>query len=69
MKDFNDFRQFMKQNGQAIHEDIVHSVNKSVEEMNFSDDEIGMEHETYRRAWVEIGIMRVLEQYHNWVNS
>lgn len=31
--------------------------------------DIGEEHEFYRRAWVEIGIMEMLEHYHNWLNS
>ena len=27
------------------------------------------EHEFFRRAWVEVGFMKLIEQYHNWLNS
>ncbi len=68
MKDFEDFKTYMSEHGQAIHEDIVHTVSKAIEEEDYSDD-IGAKHEDYRRFWVEIGIMKMLEQYHKWVNS
>lgn len=67
MKDFEDFKKYINQNGQAIHNDIVNSVNSKIESLNISDNLD--EHEAYRRAWVEIGFMKLIEQYHNWLNS
>lgn len=68
MKDFKDFKAYMSEHSQAIHEDIVQSVVKFIEKTDYSDDP-GAENEDYRRAWVEIGFMKMLEQYHNWLNS
>lgn len=68
MKDFEDFKSYMREHGQEIHKDIVQSVVKFIEERDYSDDP-GMKNEDYRRAWVEIGFMKILEQYHNWINS
>ena len=67
MKEFNDFKEYISQNAQTVHDDIVHSVNDKVKSLDISDP--FEEHETYRRAWVEIGFMKMIEQYHNWLNS
>lgn len=67
MKDFDDFKNYVKQNGQEIHSSIHQKVLNATDNKNF--DDIGEEHEFYRRAWVEIGIMEMLEHYHNWINS
>lgn len=39
----------------------------ATEKQSFTD--IAEEHEFIRRAWVEIGIMEMLEHYHNWLNQ
>lgn len=39
----------------------------AVNSQNF--DDIEDKHEFYRSAWVELGIMEMLERYHNWLNS
>lgn len=67
MKDFNDFKSYVNENGMEIHSTIHRKVVDATEKQNF--DDIGEEHEFYRRAWVEIGIMEMLERYHNWINS
>ncbi len=67
MKDFEDFKKYISQNEQAIQSDIVNAVNSKIESLEFLDG--ADEHETYRRAWVEIGFMKLIEQYHNWLNS
>ena len=67
MQNFEDFKNYVKQNGQEIHTNIHQKVLTATNEQNFID--LGEEHEFYRRAWVEIGIMEILEHYHNWLNS
>lgn len=67
MKNFDGFKEYVHQNGEEIHSSIHQKVMSAVDKNNFED--IGEEHEFYRRAWVEIGIMEVLEHYHNWLNS
>lgn len=67
MKNFEDFKEYVRQNGNEIHSSIHDKVLKSVEKQNFEDD--GEEHEHYRSAWVEIGIMEMLEHYHKWLNE
>lgn len=67
MKDFNDFKKFVNENGVNIHSSIHQKVMKSVNSNNFTDE--GEKHEFIRRAWVEIGVMEMLEHYHNWLNN
>lgn len=67
MKNFDDFKKYVKENGDTIHSTIHQRVLSAVDAQNF--DDIGKEHEFYRRAWVELGIMEMLEHYHNWLNS
>lgn len=67
MKDFEDFKKYMRSDGSHVHEEIVKEVNSLVEKANINDpiEEL----EFHRRAWVEVGFMKLLEHYHNWVNS
>jgi len=67
LKDFNDFKKFVNENGTNIHFSIHQKVMKSVENNNFTDE--GEKHEFIRRAWVEIGVMEMLEHYHNWLSN
>lgn len=67
MKDFNDFKKFVNENGANIHSSIHQKVMKSADSNNFADE--GEKHEFIRRAWVEIGVMEMLEHYHNWLNN
>ena len=67
MKDFNDFKNYVNENGQEIHSNIHQKVLKAVDSHTFED--IGEKSEFYRRAWVGVGVMEMLEHYHNWLNS
>lgn len=67
MKNFDDFKSYTKEHGEEIHSSIHQRVLDAVESQSF--DDVGEKHEFYRRAWVEIGIMEMLEHYHNWLNS
>lgn len=67
MKDFEDFKKYVRENNNEIHSSIHQSVLTATDKQHFAD--VGEEHEFYRRAWVEIGIMEMLEHYHNWLNS
>lgn len=67
MKDFNDFKKYVRKNAQEIDSNIHQKVLKYIDSQNFKDD--GEKSEFYHRAWVEIGIMEMLEHYHNWLNS
>ena len=67
MKNFDDFKTFVNQNAQEIHSSIHKKVMESTDKHNF--DDIVEENEFMRRAWVEIGIMEMLEHYHNWLNG
>jgi len=67
MKNFEDFKKYMHTNGSSVHNEIVNEVNALVEKANIED--VIEEHEFFRRAWVEIGFMKMLEHYHNWLNS
>lgn len=67
MKNFEDFKKYMHSDGSCAHEEIVKEVNSLVEKANIKDPI--EEHEFYRRAWVEVGFMKLLEHYHNWIDS
>ncbi len=67
MKDFEDFKNYMREHQEEVHKDIVQSVCNLIESRDYSD--ISEKHEDYRRAWVETGFMRLIEQYHIWLNS
>ncbi len=67
MKNFDDFREYVHQNSSTIHSSIHQKVIEAESKHNFKD--VGEEHEFNRRAWVEIGVLEMLEHYHNWLNS
>ncbi len=67
MKDFEDFKKYMHSDGSFIHDEIANEVNALAVKANIKDPL--EEHEFFRRAWVEVGFMKLIEQYHNWLNS
>ncbi len=67
MKDFEDFKKYMNSYGSYVHDEIVNEVNALAVKANINDPI--EEHEFFRRAWVEVGFMKLIEQYHNWLNS
>lgn len=67
VKNFEDFKAFVSSNGDKIHSSIHQKVMSATEKQSFTD--IAEEHEFIRRAWVEIGVMEMLEHYHNWLNQ
>lgn len=66
MKDFEEFKSYIKENGQAVHEEIVEKVNLADEKID-DDDLFSMEH--HMRAWAENSAYVMLEHYHKWLNS
>lgn len=67
MKTFEDFENYIRECEQEVHDDIVHTVSEIITSRDY-DDPLE-KHEDYRRAWVEVGFMKMIEQYHNWLNS
>lgn len=67
MKSFEEFKEYIKSNGNSIHADIVYAVNNAADKAQFESPV--EEQEFLRRAWVEIGFMKMLEAYHNWLHS
>lgn len=67
MKDFNGFKSYAKEHNEEIHSSIHQRVLNAIDSQRF--DDIEEKHEFYRSAWVELGIMEMLERYHNWLNS
>lgn len=67
MKDFEDFKKYMHGDGSCVHEEIVKEVNLLIEKAKIKDSI--EEHEFFRRAWVEVGFMKMLEHYHKWLNN
>lgn len=67
MKNFDDFKNFMRTDGAVVHNEIVTEVNSLVEKANISDP---IEEQVfYYRAFSEVSVMKVLELYHEWVNK
>lgn len=67
MKDFEDFKKYMYTDGACVHDEIVNEVNDMIKKANIEDPI--EEHEAFRRAWVEVGFMKMLEHYHKWLNT
>lgn len=63
MKDFNDFRKYMKSNGNRISAEV-----QSKTEEFISKNQVG-DIITVSNAYTQIAIMKMLEEYHNWLNS
>lgn len=68
MKDFEDFKSYMREHEREVHDDIVRTVNEIITSHDYSSNALN-QHEDYRRAWVEVGFMKMIEKYHNWINS
>lgn len=67
MKNFEDFKKYMHSDGSCVHDEIVNEVNSLVEKANIED--VIEEHEFFRRLWVEVGFMKMLEHYHKWLTT
>lgn len=67
MKSFSEFETYMHNDGKSVHDEIVNEVNSLVKKANIENK--FEEHEFYRRAWVEVGFMKMLKLYHEWLNS
>lgn len=63
MKDFNNFREYMKQNGSRIADEIQSKTDSFIDENGI--DNIMTADNTY----TQIAIMKMLEEYHNWLNK
>lgn len=68
MKDFEDFKSYMREHEREVHDDIIRTVNEIITSRDYSSNAL-YQHEDYRRAWVEVGFMKMIEKYHNWINS
>lgn len=63
MKEFNGFRDYMKTNGDRIASEIQSSADK------FIDDNLVNNIMTANNAYTQIAIIKMLEEYHNWLHS
>ena len=61
MKDFEDFRNFIKENGNTIDSEIESIIKPIV------DDSKNLYIES--KAYTQIAILKILEKYHQWLNS
>lgn len=67
MKSFEEFENYMKTTWKSTHDEIILSVDKLVQDANIEDtDEL---EEFYHRALVEVGCMKILKQYHDWLTK
>lgn len=66
MKDFEEFKAYMRENGDKVHEEICDAVEAAVEKESFEDS---FEKLNYQRiVFSELSAMKVLEAYHKWLN-
>lgn len=66
MKNFDDFKKYVIDNREDMHTSIHQKVLSIADKQKFNDSI--EEHEFYRRAWVGISVMEMLEHYHNWLS-
>ncbi len=66
MKDFEDFKAYMRENGDKVHEEICDAVEAVMGRESFEDsiDKLNFQ----RMAFSELSAMKVLEAYHKWLN-
>ena len=63
MKDFEDFKEYMKENGEEIAKVIQKKTDKFIKDNNAENLII------YSNTYTQIALMTMLENYHNWLNS
>lgn len=61
MKDFNDFREYIKINGDNIADEIQLKTDKFIDENQINNII------TADKTYTQIAIMKLLEEYHNWL--
>lgn len=67
MKDFNEFREFMQTLDRSkIQDQIIDELNQYADEYNIPDDQFLVWH---TRSFSAKFTMKVLEEYHNWLNG
>lgn len=63
MKDFNSFREHMAECGSDIASEIQDKVDKYISENDMKNLIL------YSNTYTQVAIMKMLEEYHNWLNS
>lgn len=67
MKNFEDFKKFMSEEGSTTHNEIVLKVNELVKKANIENP---IEEQVfYYRTFSEISTLMILEKYHAWINQ
>ena len=67
MKNFDEFRKSVLNNGDSIHKEIFERFEKTLADISF--DSIGDEKIYKERSYIYQSIMVFLERYHEWLNS
>lgn len=63
VKNFDNFREYMSENSSEIANEIQNKVDKYLSENNIENLIL------YTNAYTQVAIMKMLEEYHNWLNS
>lgn len=63
MKNFDDFKKYMNENGLEISQIIQEKTDKYMDDNGIENLII------YSNSYTQIALMEVLEHYHNWLNS
>ena len=63
MKNFESFKEYMKENGSDISNTIQEKTDKYMDDNGIENLII------YSNSYTQIALMEVLEHYHNWLNS
>lgn len=63
MKNFESFKEYMKENGSDISNTIQEKTDKYMDDNGIENIII------YSNSYTQIALMEVLEHYHNWLNS
>lgn len=63
MKNFDDFKEYMKENGSDIAKTIQDKTDRFIDNNN-AENLI-----TYSNTYTQIALMEMLEHYHNWLNN
>lgn len=67
MKNFNEFVEYIHGDGKTVHDEIVAEVNQLVEKAKIENP---IEEQVfYYRTFSEISTLKMLEKYHQWINT